>query len=96
LVAGLLVIGALAARGGLFERAGALAARLPGGGFALLVALLLLDALVTAVLTLDTAVVFLTPVLLHAARRRVLDEGRSSTGPSSWRTPHRSSSRVRT
>jgi hypothetical protein len=29
LVAGLLVIGALAARGGLFERAGALAARLP-------------------------------------------------------------------
>jgi arsenical pump membrane protein len=74
LVAGLLVIGALAARDGLFEAAGAAAARLPGEGRRLLVTLLLLDALVTAVLNLDTAVVFLTPVLLHAARRRDLDE----------------------
>jgi arsenical pump membrane protein len=74
LVAGLLVIGAVAAAEGLFEAAGAAVARLPGGGFSLLVALLLLDAVVTAVLNLDTAVVFLTPVLLHAARRRGLDE----------------------
>ncbi len=70
LVAGLLVVGALAAEDGLFEWAGAALARLPGGGPSLLVALIALDAVVTAVLNLDTAVVFLTPVLLHAARRR--------------------------
>jgi arsenical pump membrane protein len=40
----------------------------------LLAALLLLEAAVTAVLNLDTAVVFLTPVLLQAARRRGIDE----------------------
>jgi arsenical pump membrane protein len=74
LVAGLLVIGELAARDGLFAAAGAAAARLPGEGFALFGALSLLVAVVTAVLNLDTSVVFLTPVLLHAARRRGLDE----------------------
>jgi arsenical pump membrane protein len=68
------VIGALAARDGLFEAAGAATARLPGGGRTLFVSLLLLEAAVTAVLNLDTAVVFLTPVLIHAARRRGLDE----------------------
>jgi len=40
----------------------------------LLVALLVFEACVTAVLNLDTAVVFLTPVLVHAARHRGLDE----------------------
>jgi arsenical pump membrane protein len=40
----------------------------------LLVVLLALVAVVTAVLNLDTSVVFLTPVLLHTARRRGLDE----------------------
>jgi len=74
LVAGLLVIGALASRDGLFEWAGALAACVPGGGAVLLVLLLALDAVVTVVLNLDTAVVFLTPILLHAARRRGLGE----------------------
>jgi arsenical pump membrane protein len=74
LVAGLLVVGALAADDGLFAAAGAAVARLPGGGLRLLVVLLLFEACVTAVLNLDTAVVFLTPVLLHAARRRGLDE----------------------
>jgi arsenical pump membrane protein len=70
LVAGLLVVGALAAEDGVFEWAGTALARLPGGGASLLIALVALDAVVTAVLNLDTAVVFLTPVLLHAARRR--------------------------
>jgi arsenical pump membrane protein len=72
LVSGLLVIGTLAAADGLFAAAGAAVARLPGGGLSLLTVLLLFDACVTAVLNLDTAVVFLTPVLLHAARRRGL------------------------
>jgi arsenical pump membrane protein len=74
LVAGLLLIGAVAAREGLFAAAGAFVARAPGGAFALLAGLLALDAVVTAVLNLDTAVVFMTPVLLHAARVRGLHD----------------------
>jgi arsenical pump membrane protein len=70
LVAGLLLIGAVAAREGVFAAAGTFVSRVPGGTVALLVVLLLLDAVVTAVLNLDTAVVFMTPVLLQAARRR--------------------------
>lgn len=74
LVAGLLLVGATAAREGLFAGAGAFVARAPGGAFALLAGLLLVEAAVTAVLNLDTAVVFMTPVLLHAARARGLRE----------------------
>jgi arsenical pump membrane protein len=70
LIAGLLLIGLLANRDGLFAWGGARLQALPGGGLALLGAALLLDAVVTAVLNLDTAVVFLTPVLIFAARRR--------------------------
>jgi arsenical pump membrane protein len=70
LIAGLLLIGLIANRDGLFAWGGARLQRLPGGGLALLGAALLLDAVVTAVLNLDTAVVFLTPVLVFAARRR--------------------------
>ena len=70
LITGLLLIGLLANRDGLFAWGGARLQRLPGGGVALLAAALLLDAVVTAVLNLDTAVVFLTPVLVFAARRR--------------------------
>jgi arsenical pump membrane protein len=70
LIAGLLLIGLLANRDGLFTWGGARLQALPGGGLALLGAALLLDAVVTAVLNLDTAVVFLTPVLVFAARRR--------------------------
>ena len=74
LVAGLLAIGAAAAREGLFEAAGAWVARAPGGAATLLAGLLAVEAVVTAVLNLDTAVVFVTPVLLQAARRRSLPE----------------------
>jgi arsenical pump membrane protein len=74
LVAGLLLIGGVAAEEGLFEAAGARIARARIRPLPLLVALLAMDACVTAVLNLDTAVVFLTPVLVHAARSRGLDE----------------------
>jgi arsenical pump membrane protein len=74
LVAGLLLIGTVAAADGLFEAIGTCLARAPLRPRALLVALLGLVAVVTAVLNLDTSVVFLTPVLVHAARRRGLDE----------------------
>src|SRR5579863_7635584 len=74
LVAGLLLIGAVAAADGLFEALGARLARTRLGPRGLLMALLALVAVVTAVLNLDTSVVFLTPVLVHAARQRGLDE----------------------
>ena len=74
LVAGLLLIGTVAAAEGLFEAIGTRLGQAPLRPRALLVALLALVALVTAVLNLDTSVVFLTPVLVHAARRRRLDE----------------------
>ncbi|HEY3962354.1 MAG TPA: SLC13 family permease [Gaiellaceae bacterium] len=74
LVAGLLLIGAVAAADDLFEAVGARVAGLRIGAVPLLLALLAVDAVVTVVLNLDTAVVFLTPVLLHGARRRGLSE----------------------
>lgn len=73
LVGGLLLVGLAAHSEGLFEQAGQLLERLPGPPAALLAASMALVAGVTAVLNLDTAVVFLTPVLVHAARRRGVD-----------------------
>lgn len=73
LVSGLLLLGLVAGTDGLFDAAGHLVARLPGGGRSLLVAGALLVAVVTAVLNLDTAAAFLTPVLVVAARRRRAD-----------------------
>jgi len=74
LVTGLLLIGLIAHRDGLFELAGQTLHRLPGPTSVMFGTCLLLVAVVTAVLNLDTAVVFLTPVLLHAARGRGVDE----------------------
>jgi arsenical pump membrane protein len=74
LVAGLLLIGRVADEDGLFEATGAALARTRLGARSLLFALLGLVAVVTAILNLDTSVAFLTPVLVHAARRRGLDE----------------------
>jgi len=74
LIAGLLLVGAVAASDGLFEALGSRLAKLPGDGVALLAYLLALIAAVTVILNLDTSVVFLTPTVLHAARSRNLDE----------------------
>jgi arsenical pump membrane protein len=74
LVVGLLLIGHVASKDGLFEVAGSKLARLRGGTVVLFVSMMLLVALVTATLNLDTSVVFLTPVLLHTARHRSVDE----------------------
>jgi arsenical pump membrane protein len=73
LVTGLLLIGAAADADGLFVAAGDRLARLPGRPLLLFVAALALVAAVTAVLNLDTAVVFVTPVLLAAAASRGID-----------------------
>lgn len=74
LVLGLLLVGRVAADDNLFASAAARLERLPGPGAVLLAACLALVALTTAVLNLDTAAVFLTPVLVLAARRRGIDE----------------------
>lgn len=81
LVAGLLLIGSVAAEDGLFEATGAHLARSRLGPHGLLVALLGLVAVATVVLNLDTSVVFLTPVLVHAARHRGVDERPFLYGP---------------
>ncbi len=74
LVTGLLLLGLVARDDGLFEAGGELVARGARGGYSLLAASAVLVAVVTAVLNLDTAVAFLTPVLVLAARRRRTDE----------------------
>jgi len=74
LVAGLLLVGVVAEEDGLFAAAGAALARAPGGTRAAYLLSLALVALVTAILNLDTSVFFLTPVLLHLARARGIDE----------------------
>jgi arsenical pump membrane protein len=74
LVAGLLLVGFVAAEDGVFAWAGASLSRLPGSSRLLFAELLGLVAVTSALLNLDTAVVFLTPVLLHAARRRAVPE----------------------
>lgn len=74
LVSGLLLIGLVANRDGLFEQTGRFLQGLAGPPAVLLAACLLSVAVVTAVLNLDTAVVFLTPILVHAARGRGIQE----------------------
>jgi arsenical pump membrane protein len=70
LVAGLLLIGFVAAEDGLFSAAGHRLARVPGNGMVLFAGAVVLVAVVTATLNLDTSVAFLTPVLVYTARRR--------------------------
>ncbi|MGH3004235.1 MAG: SLC13 family permease [Gaiellaceae bacterium] len=74
LVAGLLLIGTVVEADGLFAAIGTRIERIGGGPTVLLATLLGLDAIVTAVLNLDTAVVFVTPIMIHAARQRRCDE----------------------
>ncbi len=75
LVAGLLLIGLVAGRDGLFDAAASRLVRLPGPPVVLALACFALVAIVTALLNLDTAAVFLTPVLVKTARRRRVDAG---------------------
>ena len=70
LVAGLLLVGLVAHEEGLFAALGQQLARLAPGAASLFVGGCVAIAVVTALLNLDTAVAFLTPVLVHAARRR--------------------------
>lgn len=70
LVAGLLLVGLVAHEDGLFAWGGHTLARLAASGLLLFAGTALLVVLVTTVLNLDTAVTFLTPVLIYTARAR--------------------------
>ncbi|MGH2719379.1 MAG: SLC13 family permease, partial [Actinomycetota bacterium] len=76
LVAGLLLLGAVANRDGVFAAAGDLLDRLPGGDVALYLAAMGVVALVTVFLNLDTAAAFLTPVVIYVAHKRRAGEAR--------------------
>jgi arsenical pump membrane protein len=80
LVAGLLLVGLVAADDGLFEAAGHRLAQAAPDGRVLFAGIVVLVAGVTAVLNLDTSVAFLAPVLVHTARRRGQDEALLLTG----------------
>ena len=86
LVAGLLLIGLIADEDGLFAWAGHHLARgAPTGGVLFLGATLIVTV-VTAVLNLDTAVAFLTPVLIYSARSRGKVTLLCCTAASCWPT----------
>jgi arsenical pump membrane protein len=76
LVSGLLLVGLVAQTDGLFDALGRRATMLPGGPRVFLVSASALVLLVTATLNLDTSVVFLTPLLVAAARQNGYPEGR--------------------
>jgi arsenical pump membrane protein len=70
LVAGLILVGAVASGTGLFEAAGRWLASMPVGEVARYASAAALIGLVSALMNLDTAACFLTPVLVHMARTR--------------------------
>ncbi len=70
LVTGLLLVGLVANDDGLFSRLGDRLARVSANGAVFFCWVAAITGVVTAVLNLDTAVAFLTPVLVYAARRR--------------------------
>jgi arsenical pump membrane protein len=70
LVTGLLLIGMVANEDGLFAAAGGRLARIASNGTVLFLGTVMLVAVVTALLNLDTSVAFLTPVVVYGARSR--------------------------
>ncbi len=70
LVAGLLLVGLVAERDGLFAAGGQVLARLAPNGLVLYAGTAVLVVTATTLLNLDTSVTFLTPVLVYAARSR--------------------------
>jgi arsenical pump membrane protein len=77
LVAGLLLIGLVADRDGLFRYAGEQLGRVARSGGLVFAGATVLIAAVTVTLNLDTSVAFLTPVLVYAGRSR---EGAADAG----------------
>ncbi len=73
LVAGLLLVGLVADQDGVFDAIGTRLAAVAPNGVTLVAGAAAIVAVVTALLNLDTSVVFLTPVLIYAARSRGTD-----------------------
>ena len=74
LVTGLLLIGLVANDDGVFEWLGVTLTRISSRGPVVFAGAATMIVAVTAVLNLDTAVAFLTPVLIHTSRRRGGDD----------------------
>ena len=74
LVTGLLLIGLVANDDGVFEWFGAMLTRISSRGEVVFAGAATVIVVVTATLNLDTAVAFLTPVLIHTSRRRGGDD----------------------
>lgn len=74
LVTGLLLIGMVANDDGVFEWLGGWLTRIASRGPVVFAAAATVIVVVTAVLNLDTAVAFLTPVMIHTSRRRGDDD----------------------
>ena len=74
LVTGLLLVGLVANDDGVFEWLGSWLTRVSSRGLMVFAASSALVIVVTALLNLDTAVAFLTPVMVHVARRRRGDD----------------------
>jgi len=74
LIAGLLLVGLVANEDKIFEAVAFRIANLSPNTSVVFASSLALVACVTALLNLDTSVVFLTPILMHVARRRGVDE----------------------
>ena len=70
LVSGLLLVGLVSEKDGLFLATGQLLARRAGNGVLLYGGAVAVIAIVTALLNLDTSVAFLTPVFIYTARSR--------------------------
>ncbi len=81
LVAGLLLVGLAADEDRLFAWLGGHVAGVSPSGGRVYVVCALLVVVVTALLNLDTAVVFMTPVMIHVARRRGVEGGAWLYGP---------------
>jgi arsenical pump membrane protein len=78
LVAGLLLVGLVADQDGVFDAIGTRLAAVAPNGVTLVAGAAAIVAVVTALLNLDTSVVFLTPVLIYAARSRGTDPATST------------------
>lgn len=74
LVVGLLLVGLVAHADGLFETTGRHLARRARSGGVIFAGMAVTVGAVTAILNLDTAVAFLTPVFVHVARSRGEDD----------------------
>lgn len=89
LVTGLLLIGVVANQDGVFAAAANALGRVPGGNLVLYIAAMLLVAVTTVFLNLDTSVAFLTPVLIHVAGAAAPASCASYTAASSCPTRRR-------